>query len=182
MSWVEEKRILTNLAKLFEPKVVALHTTDHWFTRILAWIIYLITFGTVSPEQWRANTAISAAGHIFLPEAWNTNMVLEKIPHEARHTTQQADAGLGGPLVGMIPWLLLYISPIPIGLALGRCFLEIDAKKTEWKLMRNDEILESAYRFAKNLSSSKYLYAAPEFITRAWCEHVAKGVIDDPTK
>lgn len=117
-----------------------------------------------------AKQAAQAFGwYIRIPAEWSYEQACEVVPHEARHCMQQRWFGLGSsPWVGLVPFLTVYILlPLPIGLAVFRAWLEIDAERfsLSWKRKNWGRTAESQLgridRFGRQLWSWFYAWTVP---------------------
>jgi hypothetical protein len=181
--WLFYKKNITEELRKIDKSIV-LHTKDNTFCKVVAWILFILSFGNFKREVFLNRFSTTIANHHFYPEKWLIDSVLEVGIHEARHTRQFRFFGFWiHPLVGLpiaaVVYLLLLL---PIGAAFGRFFMELDADKESWRYMvkeeyTNEEILEHARRRANTLSGSCYLWAVPKFISSYFYTRSAKKII-----
>jgi len=133
------------------------------------------------PTRWLKNRAVTVGSLIFIPESWPEAYAREVIPHECRHVWQYRRLGLGLAWLGVIPFLLCYLLPLPLGLAWGRFKLELDAEAWSWGCVfepgRREAIGVRARAFAEALSSWRYGWAWP----RKWVEKAFAREVDRAT-
>lgn len=164
-SWLEYKDELTVYAKTID-KTIQLHSNNNWLFTVLSWIVCVFTLDKKTRDQFLNHTAITLANHHFYPPAWSRNLVERYILHEGQHTRQcrKMAAGLH-PLLGLIPFLLVYfLLPFPVIYALGRFYLELEAKKVEWENMYRFEedfvdVYTDAQTFLDDISGPAYFWA-----------------------
>ncbi len=96
--------------------------------------------------------------------------------------TVRAVAGL--PFFAVV-YLLL---PLPLGLAAGRFYLELDADRAAWRLalregwMTNGEVLVEAGRRAESLSRGIYLFAWPRSWASRRYDRLARELVHEATR
>lgn len=166
-SWVDDKERYEQMARAIDP-AIRLTTKDGWFWKVIAWILFIITFGQFKRERFLEDFATTIGPIQAYPRSYSS-IYEGTLVHEGRHTKQARWFGLGiHPWVGLpfmaIAYLLL---PIPAGLAYLRYRLELDADRAKWKWMMEsgysaDQVLDRAQRFAETVSSSAYAWAWPK--------------------
>lgn len=177
ISWTDPQHRprLELLAKTFD-KSIKLYTKDNWFCRAIAWILCtlytIITLGfkRYDREAFFTRFATTIANYHFYPKEWSPWQVETTLPHEGRHTKQLKWMGYGlHPLLGLSTSLPVYaFLPIPIGLAYGRFYMELDAERTTWKwklennIITPSEVRTRAESFATTVAGPAYFYCWPK--------------------
>ena len=174
MSWTKDKERLEKLARDIDP-AVRLTTKNGWVWKAIAWILFVITFGQFKRETYLERFATTLGPIQGYPESWRVASVENTLIHESRHTQQARAFGLFiHPWVGLPLMFLTYILlPLPLGLAVFRAWLELDADRYRWRilLMKGadpDDIRERAESFANTVSSAAYAWSLPASWTRKW--------------
>lgn len=157
-SWTTQRSRLEEVARTFD-KSIRLYTKDNWFSHAVAWLLFVISFGKFKRDEYLVHAATTFGNLHFYPKEWNVWNVEDILPHEARHTWQFRVLGfyihplLGLPLAAVVYLFLLF----PIGIAVGRFFMELDADKSRYSY------LITKYECAKNsIYYSKYLRSSAE--------------------
>jgi len=120
------------------------------------------------------------------PESWNAATVGRALIHEGRHTQQARAFGLFiHPWIGLPPMAVAYLLlPLPVGLAIFRVWLELDADRHRWRALLAegidpDYVRERAASFAETVSSAAYAWSLPAAWTRKWFLEEAEKAIAD---
>jgi hypothetical protein len=198
-TWITERFRYQRLAKEVEP-VAVVEDKSAWYWSALYWTGVVFTLGFlllgISHKTFMekyATTLITRQGY---PRGWAT-LSESIIFHEGRHTTQ---ATWFGWLFFFVAWInrrlrawlgapgfavAYFIFPLPVGLAAGRFFLELDADKKSWRecLKRGvkdpADIKNHAKHRADKLSGGSYFWAWP----RPWAvrlyERAANKVVGE---
>jgi hypothetical protein len=181
VSWVKERYRYQKLATDAEP-VAVISTKDHWGWTALYVAVCALTLGLLAIGLSRrrflddfATTAVTRQGY---PRAW-PRLSNRVVVHESRHTTQAVAFGWWlFPIawvnrrlrawLGALPNAIVYgLLPLPIGLAAGRFYLELDADKAAWRRglregwLSQGEVEAHAKRRAATMSSGAYFWAWP---------------------
>ena len=202
MSWVAERFRYQRIATAIEPAAVV--TTKDSLGWTVLWVAgAVLTLGLLALKMnlrtWRERVSATVAYWQGHPRVYH-ELPNELVAHESRHTTQTTWFGwvlapiawvnrkfrsvLGLPVFAAVYFLL----PLPIGLAAGRFYLELDADRAAWRLglrdgwMTNGEVLVRAGARAEALSRGIYLYAWPRSWASAAYERIAREVIHESTK
>ena len=185
MSWVDKKEEYEKIIHSIDKSII-LTTKDHWFWKVISWVLFIITFGKFSREMFLKRFATTIGPIQAYPKEYP---YLSKaiLVHESRHTRQARWFGLGiHPWVGLPFMMIAYLFLIfPIGLAPFRYLLELDADKASWKyLLKNkivdeDYILKRAKAFAEKVSGAPYAWAWPKKYVRNGFMKAAKKVISE---
>lgn len=163
--WTQDKSYLTFEAEKLTPGV-KLETTNHWIFQIAAWLLFIVTLGQKKVADTTESTAMAIGNTIYFPDYWSSALVIGFLPHECRHIYHCKKLGCGYAHIGApIYYLLYFLFPIPIGLALGRAWCEGDcwAQQVKAHQIGKEAAIEKG---AKRLASLSYLFALPEFIAR----------------
>lgn len=130
-----------------------------WLMWTLHVLLFVITFGTYKGFMDRFATTLL---DVYIPEEWGMTSARRVLPHELRHAVQ-ARRGL---LVGW-GWFYLFF-PLPLGLAWGRFWCELDADRAGWKARLDEagehavlEVRQDATRRADSVCGAAYLWAWP---------------------
>lgn len=180
-SWVEERAKYEAIAAEIEPAAV-LVTKDHWIWTAL-WIgLVAITFGLALIGMGRTKFLTQYATSLGPWHGYPSSFpVLSKylLVHECRHTSQFVFAGWFVPVlgwffgrkvravVGLLPMAIVYgLVVLPIGLAVGRWQLELDADRTAWRwAIRHGyslaQIRTRAEAFGRKVCGAPYLFSWP---------------------
>jgi len=167
MSWVDNKDHYDQITRSIDP-AIRLTTKDGWIWKTIAWILFIVTFGKFKREEFLTHYATTLGPMQAYPVEWpslNEGMLV----HEGRHTKQARWFGLGiHPWAGLpfmaVAYVLLFF---PIGLALFRYLLELDADKAKWRYMLEtgqgdeDYIRRRAMDFAEKVSGAPYGWSWP---------------------
>ncbi len=100
-----------------------------------------MTFG--KNDRFLTHYATTIGPWIALPEAWFTDLERYRhvIAHEEHHVKQLTKAGLGSPVLGIVPMGLAYLFlPLPIGLAWCRYALEREAYAVGIRVALEDSV------------------------------------------
>jgi len=181
-SWIENKASILEETHKYD-KSIKLYTKDNFFSKSIAFILwfisYVFTFGkrAFPKDAFLTQYATTIGPFHFYPKEWESYDVMNVLPHEAQHTKQARALSLYiHPIIGILPMSLMYLLPIPIGLALGRLWLEINADKAIWEYIvktrapqtanqKENLILEIKMRsksFVYCLSSEDYMWTVPK--------------------
>ena len=180
ISWIYDKRRLTNLARAIDPSI-KLYTKDNWFCKLLAWLLVICTFGSMPRKTFMEKFSTTIGPLHFYPKSKSIAGVLRSILHEGRHTQQARWCSFGiHPWVGLPIYAILYLlTPLPLGFAYLRCWFESDACMYAWTIglqlgtYTTDYIHNRAIAFAGTVCSGKYgwslpiTYGAPMFLQAA---------------
>jgi len=187
-SWTEDKDRLEDLAHSID-KSIRLCTKDNFVSKAIAWLLFLITFGRFKRIRFLQDFATTLGNYHFYPERWYARNVERVLIHEARHTKQFRWMGAGiHPLLGLPLAAVVYLLlPLPVLLAFGRFYMELDADKSAWKHMKNIgatdiAIIGHATRRAASLSSASYVWALPKSWTEKRYIAAAQGICDEHNK
>lgn len=161
-SWLEKKDYYEGIAKKIDSSII-LTTKDGWFWKAISWVLFIVTFGSFKREKFLQHYATTIGPIQAYPKEFS-DISEGMIVHEGRHTKQARWFGLGiHPWVGLPFMMIAYIFLFfPIGLALFRYLLELDADKTSWKYMLENNladeqyILQRAESFAEKVSGAPY--------------------------
>lgn len=179
-SWTQRYFSLLKYAKTLDSSIT-LYTKDNCFSYMIAWVLFIFSFGKFKRETYLKESATTIGNLHFYPKEWTGFEVESTLPHEARHTWQFKLCGFYiHPLVGLPLATLLYIIfPFPIGISFFRFWSELDADKFSYKnfIKRNDcnypvnpwcrkEILKCALSRANSLSSVMYFYSVPNWFSK----------------
>jgi hypothetical protein len=196
-SWTDDRRGYDLLAGRVEP-VAVVTTKDSWGWTLLWSLGVAVTLGGlalgISLRRFLddfATTFITRQGY---PRTW-PRLSNGVIVHEGRHTTQ---ATWFGWLFFPIAWanrrlrawlgtpgfaLVYFVLPLPIGLAAGRFYLELDADRAAWRLglaegwMTPEEVRERARSRALTMSGGSYFWAWPRPWAKSTYRKAAEVVI-----
>lgn len=197
-TWVTHRFRYQCLVEKVEP-VAVIEDKSAWYWSALFWTGVVFTLGLlllgisfVTFMKEYATTLITRQGY---PKTWQV-LSERVIFHEGRHTTQ---ATWFGWLFFPIAWinrrlrawlgtpgfaLAYFVLPLPVGLAAGRFFLELDADKKAWKeclvrgLKTPEQILGHAERRAERLSGGNYFWAWP----RPWARSIYRRAAERSIK
>jgi hypothetical protein len=201
-SWVVERAKYGRIAKEIEPAARVVTKDSRLWT--VLWVIgAVLTLGLIALKM-RLRTFLEDVATTIGP--WQgyprrlTELVRELVAHESRHTTQTTWFGwVLAPLVffsrtarsiaGLPIFAAVYfLLPLPIGLAAGRFYLELDADRAAWRLglregwMTNGEVLLRAGQRAESLSRGIYLWAWPRsWAVRAY-ERMARTIVHEASR
>lgn len=185
MGWTSDKERLEELAHDIDP-AIRLTTKNGWFWKAIAWILFIITFGRFKREMFLEEFATTIGPIQAYPEAWSAAQVEGALPHEGRHTRQARAFGLFlHPWVGLPPMAVAYLLlPLPMGFAVCRAWLELDADRCRWRVMlaqgaEPDHVRERAASFAETVSGAAYAWSMPAADIKAWFLGEAEKVIAD---
>jgi len=186
-SWLDDKLKYEALAESVEPAAV-LGSKDAPGWRALWWVGAVLSLGVLAAlvplrrflEDFASGVAIWVG---FPPRA--ASIGFRWLRHELRHVTQFVAFGYLVPVlgwlplgllgrrvravVGVLPYAVVYVLglPLPLGLALGRYYLERDAEVTAWRAGLADGSLTPAYvrlraeTFGRLLRGRAYGFACP---------------------
>lgn len=165
MNWTSERTQLQFEALGFDQSI-RLVTKNHWFWKVAAWILFILSFGQFKREKFLTQFA-TTLGHIqAYPEEWSVDSVRRTLPHESRHTNQFRICGFGiHPMVGLPLMTLLYgLFVFPIFFAFFRFWSELDAEQASWRYAMAhgasfNYIYQQAEWFAELISGPSYLWA-----------------------
>lgn len=161
---------------------IKVHSTEHWFCKLLSYLTWLRSCGRLTPSRWRENIFLSIGTHHFYADYHPAFIINNVIPHEARHTYHCYILGacihpnLGAPLY----YLLYLLFPLPAVLALFRLAAECDCIYHTWKhqissgVTTYPDMLRDVEFRSNSLSNVVYGYTAPHFI----CMHVLHWLAD----
>jgi len=190
MSWVENQEELQKFAQEFD-KRIKLHTKDNLLSKVISWILFVISFGQLKRSTYMVKAATALANHHFFPKEWTSWQVQSVIPHEARHTKQLTYCGAGiHPLLGLPVAALIYgLLFFPVFFALGRFYFEYDADRTKYRYTLSQDnslymqtwVRSSAERRADKISGSMYLWAVPRAFAQKQYMKMAEEVINEST-
>lgn len=176
-SWVSRRKRYDVLAAGISP-VIRLTTKDAWIWRVIAWALFLVSFGRMKRGRFLYNFATTLGPIQAYPRRWE-GIRERTIVHEGGHTLQFLLAGWFVPVLGwlgrrvrvwagLLPMGVVYgFFPLPMVLAWGRYRLELaaDAYSWVWALESGDltpsEVRKRARAFAELVSSWAYLRAWP---------------------
>jgi len=182
MSWTFDHDRLERIAKLWDGSI-RLTTKDGWFWQAIAWLLFLISFGSLKRDRFLDRAATTIGPIHAYPRSWGANSVEDLLPHECQHTKQCRWFGLGiHPWIGLPFMFIAYcLLPLPIGLAWVRYRLELNAEASSWdyKLRTHQcqpfKVRDNARALASNLWGSLYIYAWP--LAMWGCKRKAELVI-----
>lgn len=170
VSWAHQKDELEKYAKRFDKSCKLIVKEDSKLMQFLARVLAIISFGAIKRDTFMYSYAITLGNRQYYPEFWRAEQVKAIIPHESRHVKQFRWFGLGiHPILG-IPLMFLFYSILffPVGLALFRVLLEIDADKQLWieefkrqEFWSQDYAIGSALTRSRELAGRNYLFALP---------------------
>jgi hypothetical protein len=166
MSWILDKERLQAEARKLDP-AIRLTTKDSWFWRMLAWLLFILSFGKFKREDFLTLFA-TTLGHVqAYPKEWETASVERVMIHESRHSWQARVCGFGiHPMVGLPLMAFLYgLFPFPTLLAVFRLWFEMDADRAYWRhglvnhTMDAAEVRRRAQSFAETVSGPAYFWS-----------------------
>lgn len=202
MSWILERAKYQRIAEEIEP-AARVGTRDAW-TWTALWVVgVVLTLGLLalkmSRKKWLEGVAAAVGPWQGYPRRLET-LECRRIAHESRHTTQATCFGwlflpiawtnrtlravLGLPVFAAVYFVL----PLPLGLAAGRFYLELDADRASWRLalregwMTSGDVLVAAGRRAESLSRGIYLYAWPRSWAVSAYDKMARALVYEATK
>lgn len=195
MMWEKSPEYLFhNRAKKFD-KSIKLHNKNNWISCLIAWLLYLLSFGNFSRRAFLTRYATTLGNHIYFPSEWSVYAVADVLPHEARHVKQFRWLGCGiHPILGLPLAAIVYLLlPIPVLGAFGRFLMELDADKFKWRYMLSNitvedrsvhefmqhNVLLHAQQRAKKLSTAPYFWSIPYSWSKKLYLKAAHGVIDE---
>lgn len=183
MSWTDDKESLEALAHDIDP-AVCLTTKNGWLWKAVATILFILSFGKFKRERFLESFATTFGPLQAYPESWSASQVSHTLVHESRHTRQARAFGFGiHPWVGLPLMFLTYcLLPLPIGLAVFRVWLELDADRYRWRVLLRagipaSYIRQRAREFAETVSSAAYMWSLPASWTVKWFEQEAEKAI-----
>lgn len=192
-TWTESQLYYEELAREVCP-YCRLTTKEGWFWEFASWVLLVASLGRFSRKRFLEDYASTLGPIQAYPRHW-PRISEFLIVHEARHTAQFARAGwlvpglgwLGAPWrvwVGILPMAIAYgVLPLPIGLAWGRLWLELDADSYAWETalargwLSAEQVRARSSTFARTLSSWDYLLAWPTAWALRIFEQRAEAVI-----
>jgi len=163
-------------------------------------VVTFLTLGIfalgIGRRRFRERFASAVCTRQGYPRAWPelSNCV---VYHESRHTTQATWFGWFflfaawasrrlRAWLGLVPNLLVYaFLPLPVYLAAGRFYLELDADRAAWcrclaeGSMRPVEVRARAWARAQSLSSGDYVWAWPSCWAHSAYKKTAEKVIEE---
>jgi len=179
MGWTDERDKYQSIATSIDPAAVIM-TKDHWLWSAAWWTLAVLTLGLIAigmgREKFLTRYATTLGPFHGYPREW-PNLSKRLLTHECRHTTQFVFAGWFVPVlgwlfgrrvravVGLLPMAIVYgLVVLPIGFAVGRWQLELDADRTAWRwAIRNGYspayIRERAAEFGAKVCGGPYLWA-----------------------
>lgn len=179
MSWTDEHDKYQAIATSIEPSAVIM-TKDHWLWSAAWWFLAVLTLGLIaigmSKTKFLTRYATTLGPFHGYPRDW-PELSTRLLVHECRHTTQFVFAGWFVPVlgwlfgrkvraaVGVLPMAIVYgLVVLPIGFAVGRWQLELDADRRSWAwAIRNGYssayVRERAKSFGATVCSGAYLWA-----------------------
>lgn len=189
MSWTEKRKQLQTQATKFD-KSVRLVTKDNFVSRFIAWALFILSFGRFKRKSFLVGFATTIGNYIFFPKEWTAETVKRILPHESRHIKQFKWLGFGiHPLIGLPLGTIVYaLFPLPMFLAFGRFYMELDADKAGWKYLLEqkiytvNQIREVAIWRAESLSSVGYFWALPKSWALSLYKKAAEEVINEYQK
>lgn len=178
-SWVDQKGQYQAIARSIDPAAVVL-TKDHWLWSAAWWALAVLTLGLIAigmPKRRFLEQYATTLGPFHgYPSSW-PRLSRRLLVHECRHTSQFVFAGWFVPVfgwlfgrkaravAGLLPMAIVYgLVVLPIGFALGRWLLELDADRTAWRWqLRNgysaDQVRARAEAFGRKVCGAPYLWA-----------------------
>jgi len=145
VSWIDQRDDLQSRARAFAPAA------------------------RLVPIGWLRNSAIALRPFQFYPKSWTADQVLDRIPHECRHTQQQRELGL-------FWFLLLYLFS-----GARRARFEIEAEVAYWATLtgpdRDQRVGDSARALAMVLASWRYGWAVSASEAQRLCAEAAIAFI-----
>jgi hypothetical protein len=156
---------IQELKKEFPNVHVVLKT--NWFWKLLAKLLYVVTFG--KNKVFLTDYVTTIGPYIGVPVTWPDradNSRVFVLKHERIHLRQQKKLGLGSIWVGLVPWGISYLLlPLPLGFAWCRYYYEraayaesIRVARELWGEISAKNVLENAVH---ELSGPAYAWA--------WC-------------
>jgi len=168
MSWLSDKERLQAEARKID-KSVKLVSKDGKFWKIIAWFLFIVSFGAFKRENFLTRFATTIGNIQAYPATWSVATVERVIVHESRHSRQARFCGFGiHPLVGLPIMMLIYVLfPFPVLFAFPRALLEMDADRASWRALLasgtpSSVIIARAQNFAETISSSEYMWSIPK--------------------
>lgn len=163
LSWTYDRKRLQKLARAVDPSV-KLYTKDNLFSKILACLLVVVTFGGMRYHAFLNRYATTIGPLQFYPKHYTIKSVQRTLIHESRHTRHARWCSFGiHPWLGLPIYGILYLlMPLPLGFAYFRLWFEMDASKFAWiaglQLGLHDEqyIRARAARFGRVVCSWKY--------------------------
>lgn len=184
MSWTDDRERLQAEARKLDP-AIRLTTKDSRFWRMLAWILFILSFGKFRREDFLTLFA-TTLGHVqAYPREWGTASVERVMVHEGRHSWQARICGFGiHPVAGLPLMAVLYgLLPLPALLAVFRAWFELDADRAYWRhgltngTMDATGVRRRAQSFAETISGSAYLWSVWRGLAVRWFMRAADKVI-----
>lgn len=183
MNWTDDRESLEALACGIDP-AIRFTTKNGWFWKAVATILCILSFGMFKRERFLESFATTVGPLQAYPESWSADQVRRALIHESRHTCQARVFGFGiHPWAGVPLMFFAYcLLPLPIGLAVFRAWLELDADRYRWRfLLRRgtpaSHIRKRAIDFAETVSSAAYMWSLPASWTVKWFEKEAEKAI-----
>jgi len=193
-SWLDEREEYQIWAEVEEP-IAVLEDKSAWYWTALYVLGVVFTLGFllfgISLRRFREDFATTLITRQGYPARW-ASLSRRVVVHEGRHTTQatwfgwlffpiawtsrRLRAWLGVPGFAAVYFLL----PVPVGFALGRFFLELDADKRAWarclseQSMTPADVTSHAERRWRTLSGGSYFWAVPTPFARYFYRSAAK--------
>jgi len=184
MSWTADRERLQAEVRKLDP-AIRLTTKNSWFWKVLAWILFIMSFGKFKYKDFLTRFA-TTLGHVqAYPKEWNTASVERVMIHESRHSWQARICGFGiHPIVGLPIMAILYgFLLFPVLLAVFRVWFELDADRAYWRYglanrtMSADGVRWRAQSFAETISSPAYMWSIWRRFAVWWFGRTAEKVI-----
>lgn len=141
-------------------------------------------------KPFNGDFGITLLNTIGLPTSWDQMSPASKVAmllHEAQHVRQQLKLGLGNIYLGFLVQMIIYLFlPLPVGLAYGRAYLEMEAYKESLRgyyLMSGKNLLvidnkNTREHVLSQFSNAHYFWMWPfkRYLNR-WYDRVVEEVI-----
>lgn len=181
-TWVTERFRYRRAATAVEP-AATLTSKDGLAWRVLWWLGAVLTLGVLPAllplRRFLEDFATAVGPWVGIPRRW-PSVTPRLLRHECRHATQFTWFGWLTPVLGwcfgrrvraaagVLPLGVAYaLLPLPIGLALGRYWLEADAEVAAWRGGLADgtlppaDVRARATEFGRLLAGPSYGFAWP---------------------
>lgn len=149
---------------------------ENWLMRLYAKLPW-------TGEAFLKDTATCIGPLHWYPRDWHGEDVLKAVHHEGEHTRQMRRCGLGiSPWLGLIPFFLICLLPLPVGLAYFRFRFELEAESSAllYKLRTGSSpvyVRGELVEFAERLGGAGYFWTWPVSWARRAAERRAFRII-----
>lgn len=189
MTWVDKKEQYEEIVNGIDGSI-KLTTKDGWFWKFISWVLVIVTFGKFTRKMFLTQYATTIGPIQAYPKEF-PSLSEAILVHESRHTKQARWFGLGiHPWIGLPFMAIAYVFLFfPIGLALFRYLLELDADKASWKYLLKNKMVSDDYirvranRFAEKIAGSPYALAWPKkFVVKGFKKAAEKIIKENNIK